>query len=94
MSDKALILIVVAILILQVLATTIIWRSPAVSSERRISQTFVVWLLPVLGAIVALTFIYFIKHEERIISNRLEQRRESGAAFESGDNIGADGGGD
>lgn len=42
------------ILLLNVLATLVVWRTALYERSQRVFQTVIVWILPVVGALVAL----------------------------------------
>ncbi len=49
--------LVVGLVVLNIYASFIVWRSPLFELERKIFQIFFIWLVPALGAILAIRLI-------------------------------------
>ena len=45
-------LLVVVTLVAQALLTIRVWRSPTYDREQKVAQTRLIWLLPILGAVL------------------------------------------
>jgi hypothetical protein len=61
----ALVLAVVAILAFNIGATVLVLRSPEYGPGQKIAQLFVVWLLPIIGAVIALHVLREAHHTDR-----------------------------
>ncbi len=61
-------MVLALVLGLSIYATIRIWRDDFLEPRQRITQTIIVWILPIIGAVVALWRL----HEEKLEVKRIE----------------------
>lgn len=83
-------LLAVGLLLLNAVASVRVWHRPQVPQQQRAAQLLVVWLLPVVGALLCMLFVAMTRiEEERHNASGMDCVNDSGYA---GDEFGHDGG--